>query len=1005
MSDFLGSSLSSGSGQFSPPIMGQLAFAQVPLIANLYDSSPAASANFQGLIFVAGQYVAGDGGGGFFHWSPNSIIIDDGFNVILPTGRTGPGRWQRSTITLAGVTNLVPFSTNISAEGNNQASATQLQALINVVTVVPNNTSGVQLPTTSVGTQIQIFNRGSNSVYVYPPFSMNIEDDNLNLPFTIGVDQANTFTYQGGNNWLVEYFDDTELSVLNFGADPTATLDSTFAFMNCFAALPNSGGTIKIPDGDYQLSGSGLNLVNKPVALLGSSMGASVIHYSGTGTGLTVTQNAVSNITVMKDLQFKQNGPSGATQAFQVNWPRVSSWGSCNCIIENVFVFCGGGSPPSPYPSCYFGGFTLNGAWQAVVTNPIIDAGGISPPLPNSFGIQFGINAPNQTIAVTIVSPTIYGTQTAFLQSGYAEGIYVIAGNIVNCTICFNNTNVPLSLWGGGTGSNSNVNAPILDGLTISGGAWAGGTNCILVANTNLLVLNAGATFTTTAPGAVAVHYSNSELNSAPVIDGCIFANNTNDATTVGIKVTTTASSIINSCQFTAYANGNCINFDNGTNGNIARGCVFMGAGFVLNGDGATDNDSTGRNYAEFQTQWNGFSYVNAKSFFNPDGSTNVKIPTVVAPKSYLAIINDTNGVTTLEALPQQGGTQTVLNLKASGAVPLIQAVGFFARNTNDNVQAAGTNLATATALNANINIVTGGTGGVALPPINPTTGVMVRIINRTGATINVYPANSGYNIDGAANTSQVSGALGDADYIVTAAGNSWTKTSTTGASAPGRLLLIQQISTSQTIIPPAGWLGTVIVEGTGGGGGGAGTGAQGAGSAQTGGGGGSGSYAKAEITYAQFGGSQLATIGTGGAGGAATGTGNNGTNGGETSLGSLLFIPGGTGGIITAGTTAVNIAGGGTSGGTPSFVGITQLTSKNGECGQTGFAISGAAQSGAGGSTPLGTGGTLVGGGTVGVNGDLGGGGGSAGATASGGAGRAGGNGGGGLLTFYWYS
>ena len=254
MTDFSASKLSSGDGQYSPPVMGALSFAQVPTLQNLVDASPSPNATYQGLIFVAGQYAPGDGGGGFFYWNATATVVADGFNVILPTGRTGPGRWVRSTITLeGGSTLLVPFNTNIVAAGNNQASATQLQALINVVTSVPSGT-GVQLPIVAVGTQIQIFDRGALPLLVYPPFGQNLEDESTNSPYTIYVGQANTFTYQGGSNWLVEYFEGTSFNVTDFGAIGDGATNNTSAIAVADAAARAAGMRLYFPSGVYMAS-------------------------------------------------------------------------------------------------------------------------------------------------------------------------------------------------------------------------------------------------------------------------------------------------------------------------------------------------------------------------------------------------------------------------------------------------------------------------------------------------------------------------------------------------------------------------------------------------------------------------------------------------------------------------------------------------------------------------------------------------------------------------------
>jgi hypothetical protein len=92
-----------------------------------------------------------------------------------------------------------------------------------------------------------------------------------------------------------------------------------------------------------------------------------------------------------------------------------------------------------------------------------------------------------------------------------------------------------------------------------------------------------------------------------------------------------------------------------------------------------------------------------------------------------------TSGATTL-SLPS---TVNLTNLNVSGQTTLSEAV----------VVAAGTTQGTATALTANFNIVTSGTGGVSLPAAT-SGGFLVSVENRSGATISMYP-NSGSSIEG----------------------------------------------------------------------------------------------------------------------------------------------------------------------------------------------------------------------------------------------------------------
>lgn len=70
----------------------------------------------------------------------------------------------------------------------------------------------------------------------------------------------------------------TPINVLDYGADPTGAEDCATAFAAAVAALPTTGGTLYIPDGDYTYSG-GL-IFNYPVSLV---MGVhAYMNYTGT---------------------------------------------------------------------------------------------------------------------------------------------------------------------------------------------------------------------------------------------------------------------------------------------------------------------------------------------------------------------------------------------------------------------------------------------------------------------------------------------------------------------------------------------------------------------------------------------------------------------------------------------------------------------------------------------------------------------------------------------------
>jgi hypothetical protein len=72
-------------------------------------------------------------------------------------------------IDAGGTFHAIPsFADNLTAQGSSQGNATQLAALVNVLTTVALNT-GARLGAALVGQVIEVWNMGANALAVYPP--------------------------------------------------------------------------------------------------------------------------------------------------------------------------------------------------------------------------------------------------------------------------------------------------------------------------------------------------------------------------------------------------------------------------------------------------------------------------------------------------------------------------------------------------------------------------------------------------------------------------------------------------------------------------------------------------------------------------------------------------------------------------------------------------------------------------------------------------------------------
>lgn len=105
---------------------------------------------------------------------------------------------------------------------------------------------------------------------------------------------------------------DYEVSVLDFGADPTGIVDSTTAIQNAINSLPATGGIVLLPHGIYSINttltiGNGttttVSTVNN-ICFIGSGPGASSADSTSTGAATRLLWNGANN-----GIMFQINGP------------------------------------------------------------------------------------------------------------------------------------------------------------------------------------------------------------------------------------------------------------------------------------------------------------------------------------------------------------------------------------------------------------------------------------------------------------------------------------------------------------------------------------------------------------------------------------------------------------------------------------------------------------------------------------------------------------------------
>lgn len=182
-------------------------------------------------VFLQGIVFPNDGDGGFFWWNPSGTEPDDNFNYIVPNGSSS-GEWERisiassvsagifTTLTASGLTTLESdviiggilsksLVTGISGSGSTQGTATALTANINIATTVSAGT-GFILPLITPdgnpiksGTEIKLFNRGSNTASLYPPSGAQIETLGTNNPSGVAPGGNAIATFAGSAQWWI----------------------------------------------------------------------------------------------------------------------------------------------------------------------------------------------------------------------------------------------------------------------------------------------------------------------------------------------------------------------------------------------------------------------------------------------------------------------------------------------------------------------------------------------------------------------------------------------------------------------------------------------------------------------------------------------------------------------------------------------------------------------------------------------------------------------------------
>jgi hypothetical protein len=258
-------------------------------------------------------------------------------------------------------------------------------------------------------------------------------------PVTLGTVQVAT----GAPSRTLQAMSLDTVNVLDFGAVAGGG-DCTAAFNAAFAALPNAGGEIFIPAGDYQLASS-LVWAGKPLTIRGAGKAITRLHLQHTGIGFDISQTVPTNRVVLRDFSAYAENTGGQTAAVaRLTFPQEISFGYVSGFITDIecFGYPNPSSGASPFPQTFLRGFVLNNCWSVQVNNISF----FGPPA-TAGATSTAVIEVNGSIDTRITGLQAYYGNAAVLQTGYCEGIYFTNPLVVGTDYLFKQTDI--TTWPG----------------------------------------------------------------------------------------------------------------------------------------------------------------------------------------------------------------------------------------------------------------------------------------------------------------------------------------------------------------------------------------------------------------------------------------------------------------------------------------------------------------------------------------------------------------------------
>jgi len=258
-------------------------------------------------------------------------------------------------------------------------------------------------------------------------------------PVTLGIVSVSD-TLPGRT--LVEIETDS-YNVLDFGAITNGT-DCSAAFNAAFAALPDAGGEIFVPSGDFTLASS-LVWSGKPIVIRGAGKGQTRLHLQHTGIGFDLSQTNPFNKFILRDFSAYAENTTGQTGAVaRFSYPIEGSFGYVTGHISDVecFGYPNSQNGTSPFPQTFLRGFVLINCWSVQINN----VSWFGPPSAAGASSSAVIEL-NNSFDTRINGVQAYYGDSVVLQTGYCEGIYFTNPLVVGVDYLFAQTDI--TTWKG----------------------------------------------------------------------------------------------------------------------------------------------------------------------------------------------------------------------------------------------------------------------------------------------------------------------------------------------------------------------------------------------------------------------------------------------------------------------------------------------------------------------------------------------------------------------------